>query len=532
VRRLALILLAGCGGSEAAADLTIAPAWDGALLDVRPAVRGHNTVWSRGGLGLWDESAGDVDADAWAAVAPIAPGALRFPGGTRGLRWHFAGTVGDARVPQCDTFRGDVDATRYGLDEMLDVAARVEAPVALVTPLAEGTPEEAAAMLAFASGGDGSIGTDRDGVDWGTASAWAARRTSPAADVLLVEIGNEPYLDLQVGPPTSCGRAGRFAQNTRWEGETPIPITAADYAAQLRLHADALRAVDPDVIVGAAAMSEYAADAPDDAATAVASNDAAACRRAMGSPRAKRAPSRGGNTRREPACENDPWNPRLAADAGDAIGAWVLHPYDFSAQDDRVLLAERTRTLAHGLAAIADRPVAVTEFGTFFDADTMLNAILTAEFVRVGVEEQWLTVMRHILIEDDPDEPFAQSAAVLGPDHAITPGGEVAALLAEHLRAQAAPIEPVADDLAALATISADDLAIVLIDRRTRATDPVRTVELALPDGAWRGVAIARSATGLTSRAITRDEVEVAGQGAVTVAVPPTSVTIVRLARE
>jgi hypothetical protein len=360
-------------------------------------------------------------------------------------------------------------------------------------------------MLAFASGGDATIGIDRDGVDWGTASAWAARRTSPAADVLLVEIGNEPYVDLQVGPASSCGRAGRFAQNTRWEGETAIPITAADYAAQLRLHADALHAVDPDVIVGAAAMSEYAAETPDDALTAVASHDEAT---------------------------GDAWNPRLAVDAGDAIGAWVLHPYDFSAQDDRVLLAERTRTLAHGLAAIADRPIAVTEFGTFFDADTMLNAILTAEFVRVGVEEQWLTVMRHILIEDDPDEPFAQSAAVLGPDHALTPGGEVAALLAEHLRAQAAVVEPPADDLAALATIAADDLAIVLIDRRTRATDPSRTIELSLPDGTWRGAAISLSAAGLTSRDVARDSIDVSGQGSVQLAVPPTSVTIVGLARD
>lgn len=93
--------LAACGGD--AADLAIAPAWDGDAIDVPRAVLGHNTVWSRGRLGLWDDAAGDVDGEAWPHVEALAPGALRFPGGTRALRWHFAGTFGDARTPRSAT---------------------------------------------------------------------------------------------------------------------------------------------------------------------------------------------------------------------------------------------------------------------------------------------------------------------------------------------------------------------------------------------------------------------------------------------
>ena len=467
----ALLVLAACAGD--AADVVIAPDWDGEATPVPRAVLGHNTVWSRGGLGIWDEAAGDVDAAAWPHVEALAPGALRFPGGTRALRWHFAGTIGDARTPQCDTFTGELDATAYGFDEMLDVAGRLGAPITLVTPFNDGTPTEAGAMLAHAQGA--------------------------AADVLLVEIGNEPYLSLPVGPSTSCGRPGRFHQDERWEGDVAIPITAADYAAQVRLHAEALRAVDPDVRVGAAAMSEVAGDS--DVRTAVADNDLAT---------------------------GDAWNPRLLADAGDAFDAWVLHPYDFSALDDRVTLAESAREISRDLRELGgDKAIAVTEFGTLFDADTMLGALLAADFVRVAIEERWLVLTRHILIEDDPAEPFAASAAILGPEHELTPAWHAGHLLAAHLEDTAVPVEP-AGDLVALAT-RGDGITIVLIDRRVSPTAPPRTVELRLPPGDWTGTATTLAAPALTSRDLSIDETDLAGAGTVTVDIPPISVTLLRL---
>jgi hypothetical protein len=490
---LGAIAVAGCGG--AGADVIVAPDWAGERMAVPGTVRGHNTVWSRGGLGIWDDEVGAIDEAAWPHVEALAPGALRFPGGTRGLRWHFGGTLGDARTAQCDAFTGELDATGYGMDEMLAVAARAGAPITLVTPLSDGTPDEAAAMLAFAVG-DAADPT-AIGDAWGTVGSWAAQRTAPAADVRLVEIGNEPYLHLAVGPSTSCGRAARFRQDVRWEGDVAIEITAADYAAQVSAHAAALRAVDPDVVVGAAAMSEYPSDG-DDISTAIAPNDDAVA-----------------------------WNPRLAADG--AFDAWILHPYDFSALDERITLAERARTASRALVALApDRAVAVTEFGTLFDGDSMLNAILTADFVRVAVEERWLVLLRHILIEDDPGEPFAASAAILGPDHAHTPGWEVAHALVA-LRSEAAPVAVDADDLAVLATFDPGEVAILLIDRRLLPADPPRVVELRLPPGAWTGTATTIAGHGLTAREVDVTATEVTGDGSVLVELSPTSVTVVHV---
>ena len=60
---------------------------------------------------------------------------------------------------------------------MLAVARRAGAAVDLVTPLNDGTPEEAAAMLAFVAGDASAtttIGQDRAGTQWSTATDCSA----------------------------------------------------------------------------------------------------------------------------------------------------------------------------------------------------------------------------------------------------------------------------------------------------------------------------------------------------------------------
>jgi hypothetical protein len=518
------VAAAACGG-DAEPEVRVVPAWDSAGTATSPWLHGHNTVWSRGGLGLWDDAssapggAGAIDEAAWAHVEPLAPAVLRFPGGTRALRWHFAGTLGATaeRAAQCDSFTGMPDATTYGLGEMLAVARRAGAAVNLVTPLNDGTPEEAAAMLAYVAGDaamTAALGRDRRGTEWSTAGSWAARREGAPVPVALVEIGNEPYLSLTVGPASSCGRAGRFRQDERWEGDTRIPLTAAEYAAEVRRTAAALRAVDPDVTIGAAAMTSFAGD--EDVGTVVAEHDAAT---------------------------GDAWNPRLVADAGDSFDAFVLHPYAFTSSDDRVRLAERARTEGRRLRELApDKRIAVTEFGTLFEADTMLAAIVTADFTRVAIEEDWLLRMRHILIEDDPGEPFAASAAILGPDHVRTPGWEASRLLVDGVLALHVPAAiDTADDIVVLATRSTGEaataeLAALVIDRRTGADATPLTAALALPPGCWSGTTTTIDAPFLTSLDVTVTDTPVAATDTTTDAVavdftiPPTSIVLVRVA--
>ena len=74
----------------------------------------------------------------------------------------------------------------------------------------------------------------------------------------FLEIGNEPYLGLPAGPTTgSCGRPSQFVQDERWVGDTRIPTTAVDYAAQLAATAPLVRAAAPSLLIGAPATSQY-----------------------------------------------------------------------------------------------------------------------------------------------------------------------------------------------------------------------------------------------------------------------------------
>src|SRR6185312_342330 len=114
-------MLLGCSGSEPA---EIAIHWDQPLATVSPRLLGHNAVWSRGGLGIWDETSHAVRPDVDALVTDLRPGVLRFPGGTRAMAYHFDETIGPYadRKPQCDTFTGQLDATSWGMDEALRYA--------------------------------------------------------------------------------------------------------------------------------------------------------------------------------------------------------------------------------------------------------------------------------------------------------------------------------------------------------------------------------------------------------------------------
>ena len=91
----------------------VEPDWGREIGRVSPRHFGHNTVWVRDGLGVWDSSRtppGPVEAVV-RLIEDLKPGVLRFPGGTRAMRYHFAGAIGPpaGRAPQCDTFTGMTD---------------------------------------------------------------------------------------------------------------------------------------------------------------------------------------------------------------------------------------------------------------------------------------------------------------------------------------------------------------------------------------------------------------------------------------
>ena len=129
----------------------VTPDWSQTLGPLTPRSFGHNTVWVRGGLGLWDEATETFRPEVVDLVQALRPGVLRFPGGTRAMLYHFAGAIGPrpGRTPQCDPYTGEFDPTGYGPDEFLQLATQLGAEVTLVSPWVDGTPEEAAALVAY-----------------------------------------------------------------------------------------------------------------------------------------------------------------------------------------------------------------------------------------------------------------------------------------------------------------------------------------------------------------------------------------------
>ncbi len=458
------------------------PAWSATGIAVSPDVFGHNTVWSEGGLGLWDDGAGALVPQAVQEVQGLTPGLLRFPGGTRAMRYHFAEARGAMRTPQCDPFKGTTDATSYGPDEFLALAAELGVDVSWVAPWVDGSPDESAAIASFVA-------------------------ATPA--VKFLEIGNEPYLGLPAGPATgSCGRPSQFVQDERWVGDTRIPTTAVDYAAQLEATAPLVRAANPSLLIGAPATSQY--DLSSNALDAVGDVDAA-------------------------SGSGDPWDRRLLSDAPDAFDFFVLHPYDFTVDDDaRIVLAERARKTIHDLRGVApDKQVAITEYGFLFNGGTLLNAIVTADMTRMAIEEQLLLCVRHILIETDPTGPFADSAAI-GPSLAEEPG-YLASALVRQLQPIALVTNPPSASLVAdgsLVALPTRDgatrhLAVLLIDRRVD-DGPTRNVRVTLPPRSRFAVHASTLTAGtLEDTAVTVSDSDLGvASGGVKVGVPAHSVVI------
>lgn len=486
------------------------PAWDEIIGPVRRAHFGHNAVWVRGGLGLWDDAAHAPSERVLPLVRALRPGVLRFPGGTRAMRYHFDETIGpvDRRLPQCDPFTGVPDATHYGLDEHMQIAAIVDAEVTLVSPWVDGTPEEAAALVAYANATPDStvtIGTDENGKDWKTAAHWARRRAEHGHPepyrAAYLEIGNEQYLKLRTPPKTSCGRPAPFRQCERWVRGAPVPTTAENHAEGVALTGRLVRAVDPHIRIGASARADC--DGHVDAGA-------------------------------------DEWNRRLVEVAHDSFDFFVLHPYilpelwtgNARAPQDAVALASGLRKAIHELRAAAPgKGIAITEFGSYTDGDTMGSALLAGEIVRLGIEEQVVMTLRHLLIEDEPSGLFASSAAILGPDLTRTPAYHAMRLLATELEAIAVSTTTTHADCVVLATRDAakSKLAVVVIDRG--AAKATRSVSVTLPAGRWSGSRRTLHGASPMSRAeeTKLDTADVEASGALALATPGSSLTFVVL---
>lgn len=212
-----------------------------------PTLLGYNSLWMFGGMGIW--SAGDHAAreEVLDELEDLGVRLLRYPGGTVSHTFHWWEAIGpvENRRPQTipfledERFAGIVggaeDLPVFGPDEFLGVCERLSIEPLLVCAFEEGTPQEAAAWVAYVNGDpddSNEIGTDANGRDWGTVGSWASRRVANGRrepwGVRWFEVGNE--LDLV-----------RFRR------------TAVAYADAYLEYREAMRAVDPAIRVGAVA---------------------------------------------------------------------------------------------------------------------------------------------------------------------------------------------------------------------------------------------------------------------------------------
>jgi hypothetical protein len=501
----------------------VRPDWGGDLGTVSPLHFGHNTVWVRNGLGIWDVSAKPPrpHAAVLALVKGLRPGVLRFPGGTRAMRYHFAEAIGPlaGRKDQCDTFTGLEEKPTYGLDEFLRLAGQVGAQVTLVTPWNDAPPEEAAAMVAYVNARpDSTVALGK----WGTAGDWARRRADNGHPdpygVRFLEIGNEQYLLTPTPAPKVCGRPFRFCQCERWEGRR-VPTTARSHADLVRKTGDLVKRVDKNIKIGASAYSRYDGS---NAARAVSVMD-------------------------DRLGTGDAWNATLVSLAGRSFDYFVLHPYNLprAATGEKwapitplqhLALAERLRQSVGDLRALdRTKDIAVTEFGDYFWGGKFLGVLLTALITRVALEERLLMSLRHVLIEDRTTEPFAKAAAIL-PGPRKTAAYHAVRLLVENLTGRAIPAETHHPRLVAFATTegSGGPITIALVRfHPTLPPGPTRLVQVALPPGQWAGMMYTHwGRWGLLSeeKQIARAKKAVpSAVGTLDLPVPPNALVIARL---
>jgi hypothetical protein len=236
-----------------------------------------------------------------------------------------------------------------------------------------------------------------------------------------------------------------------------------------------VRRVDPDIKIGASAYSEF--DGVSDAAESVARMD-----QHLGT--------------------GDPWNRTLTAVAGDAFDYFVLHPYNLPSflsggpvtlppLIDHLDLAEGLRKTVRDLRTLdPTKDVAVTEFGDLLFGGGILGVLLAALMVRVALEERLLMTVRHILVEDNRDEPFANAAAIFVPGPEIAPTYTAMRLMAGTLAGGVLPATTGNERVQAFATLGDDGQNAAVVAVRSHLIEPPgipRAVDMTLPPGQWDG---------------------------------------------
>ena len=194
--------------------------------------------------------------------AGISATTLRWPGGSLGDRYHWAQNL------LLDAKTGDPSTAPYEqapvpLPTFANLAAGLGDGAYLTVNYGSGTPQEAAALVAYVNGDPGSaapLGVDTFGTDWGTVGKWASFRAAAPISP------NDGMNFLRAGHPTPYGfhyfEIGNEVWGASWEcdlhgahvldGKAHDPVT---YGTKVADFWGAMKAVDSSIKIGV--VAEY-----------------------------------------------------------------------------------------------------------------------------------------------------------------------------------------------------------------------------------------------------------------------------------
>ena len=196
---------------------------------------------------MWDPEAGSAQTVTMLQAAGIR--AIRVPGGSLSdeYHWNLNRSLNRDNPPQNHPW-----TWASGFNKFAGLITGLDAQAFVTVNYGSGTPEEAAAWVAYANAATNSgtaIGTDAKGTDWKTAGTWATLR---AAGALATDDGMN---FLRVGRTAAYGvkywEIGNECYGAPWETDLQsLPHDPFTYATRAKEYIARMKAVDSSIKIG------------------------------------------------------------------------------------------------------------------------------------------------------------------------------------------------------------------------------------------------------------------------------------------
>jgi alpha-N-arabinofuranosidase len=197
---------------------------------------------------IWDREAGSSQTIALLQQAGLRT--IRIPGGSLSdvYHWRLNKSIDTANGNQLNPW-----VWWSGMHNFANLISELNAQAFVTVNYGSGTPEEAAAWVAYANALTSSttvIGKDSTGYDWENAGNWAALRASSTA------VTPEDGMNfLRVGRSTPYGlkhwEIGNECYGANWEIDlNDKPHDPTTYAQRAKVYIQKMKAVDPTIKIG------------------------------------------------------------------------------------------------------------------------------------------------------------------------------------------------------------------------------------------------------------------------------------------